>query len=325
MSAPLLVARDLWRITAPLPWRPRSVHAYLARLANGRWLLVDGGADTEAGWATLDAGVREVAGGWEAVSTLVVTHMHLDHVGLAPRSLAASGATLAMHRLDAERLAGAAQRPEEEIDFRRRILRESGAPAELWRWADAMGEPPSPPPPVEVLLEGEMGALPGASGWRWLWTPGHTAGHISLLREEDGVLIAGDAVLPTITPTLGVNRQRPDPVGDYLDALARVEGSAPAVALPGHGEPIRPPGPRLAELRAEAEAEAAAVLAALEPDGSTAAEAAARRYAGRELPVAMRLQALRETLAHLHRLERLRAVTSAAEEEGAVRFTPARG
>ncbi len=62
------------------------------------------------------------------------------------------------------------------------------------------------------------------------------------------------------------------------------------------------------------------MLAALEPGGSTAAESAARRYAGRELPVSMRLQALRETLAHLHRLERLGGVAGATGEEGTVRF-----
>src|SRR5262249_21501064 len=37
------------------------------------------------------------------------------------------------------------------------------------------------------------GSVPGMPGWRWLHTPGHTAGHVSLFRDEDRVLIAGDA------------------------------------------------------------------------------------------------------------------------------------
>jgi glyoxylase-like metal-dependent hydrolase (beta-lactamase superfamily II) len=35
--------------------------------------------------------------------------------------------------------------------------------------------------------------LPGLPDWKWLHTPGHSPGHISVFRESDGVLIAGDA------------------------------------------------------------------------------------------------------------------------------------
>lgn len=38
------------------------------------------------------------------------------------------------------------------------------------------------------------GSVPGPSEWRWLHTPGHTAGHVSLFRERDGLLLAGDAL-----------------------------------------------------------------------------------------------------------------------------------
>lgn len=310
------VAPDLHRITTPLPWRPREVHAYLARLENG-FMLVDGGADTEAGWAALDAGVREVAGDWREVTLHVVTHMHLDHIGLAARVRDASGAPLAMGQLDAERVTGAFRDPEGEAVYRTRTLRESGAPERFQGWAASSTAAGKPPPPSDLLLDGEGGPLPGAPGWRWLWTPGHTAGHVSLLRR-DGVLVAGDAVLPNITPTLGVNPQRPDPVGDYLGALARLEHAEPQVSFGGHGPPVRPPRGRIAELRAATEAEGEAVFALLGHGPRTAWEAAAERYAGRTLPVSAELQALRETLAHLHRLAAAGRVRP--EGEAAVRF-----
>ena len=41
------------------------------------------------------------------------------------------------------------------------------------------------------------GTVPGMEGWRWLPTPGHSPGHISLFRESDRTLIAGDAVTTT--------------------------------------------------------------------------------------------------------------------------------
>jgi glyoxylase-like metal-dependent hydrolase (beta-lactamase superfamily II) len=43
-----------------------------------------------------------------------------------------------------------------------------------------------------VLIDNTMPHMPG---WRAVFTPGHTAGHISFFRDEDRVLIAGDAVI----------------------------------------------------------------------------------------------------------------------------------
>ncbi len=41
------------------------------------------------------------------------------------------------------------------------------------------------------------GSVPGASDWKWIHTPGHTEGHISLFREKDRVLIVGDTFSTT--------------------------------------------------------------------------------------------------------------------------------
>jgi glyoxylase-like metal-dependent hydrolase (beta-lactamase superfamily II) len=39
--------------------------------------------------------------------------------------------------------------------------------------------------------------VPGAPGWRWIPTPGHSPGHISLLRDSDRTIVAGDAFTTT--------------------------------------------------------------------------------------------------------------------------------
>jgi glyoxylase-like metal-dependent hydrolase (beta-lactamase superfamily II) len=266
-------------------------------------MLVDGGIGTEEAWAALEGGVAEAAGGWNGVCLHVVTHMHLDHVGLAARALRAAPAPLAMGALDAERMAFAAARPDDEAAYRADLLRRAGAPAEMVRAVEAArsgAEALAPPVTASVLFRGEGGEVPGAPGWRWVWTPGHTAGHVSLHRPADGVLIAGDAVLPRITPTLGVNRQRADPVGDYVAALERLEALAPVLILGGHGAPSGPQ--RIRELRAAAEAETEAVAACLEAGPATTWEVVGRRYPGRELAPSTRMLAIRETRAHLDRL-----------------------
>ncbi len=254
----LPVAPQVWRITTPMPHRPREVHAYLVRSAD-RWFLLDGGIDSPAAWEALDAGVREVAGDWRAVSLLVVSHMHMDHLGLVRRGLAASGAELAMGSLDAARAAHAAADPEEEAEYRDAVLHRTGGDEQLAALAGAP-RAASEFPPVRHPLPGPGGPLPGVPAWEYVWTPGHTAGHISLLRAGDRVLLAGDCVLPGITPTIGVNRQREDPVADQLDSLRRLADLDPSLSCGGHGEPVEYPAARIAELREETLAESARVL-----------------------------------------------------------------
>jgi glyoxylase-like metal-dependent hydrolase (beta-lactamase superfamily II) len=312
----------VWRITTPLPFRPPEVHAYLAALDGGGWMLVDGGLNTDAAWDALDAGVRSVAGGWEAIRIHVVTHMHMDHVGLAARVRERSGAAVWMGRLDAERMAHAAAHPDDEAEYRASLLRRCGAPDEMVRTVEEMrrgAEPFAPAVVVDGTLDGDEGEVPGADAWRFAWTPGHTAGHVSLFRPADGVLIAGDAVLPRITPTLGVNRQRRDPVGDYAAALDRLEALAPSLVLPGHGRPPEDGVGRIRELRAAADAETDTVAALLDGDGRTCWEVVDARYPGREMPPSTRMLALRETLAHLDRLA-VAGRAAVRDEDGAARF-----
>lgn len=319
------VAPGVRRITTPLPFRPRSVHAYLVEAAGG-WLLVDGGANTGEAWAALDAGVREAAGGWDRVVAHLVTHMHVDHVGLVERVRAASGAPLLMGSLDAERAAHAHAHPEEEAEYRSALLRRCGAPAELRRGIEASRgqlNPLSAHLPADVPLAGEGGVLAAAPEWRWVWTPGHTAGHVSLFRAGDGVLVAGDAVLPRVTPTLGVNRQRPDPVTDYLAALDRLAALGVRRVLPGHGEVLADgaAAERIAELRRAAEDETEAVAALVAEGPCTAWEAARRRHPHPEYPPSVLMHALRETLAHLDRGVRAGRVREAEREDGVAEFS----
>ncbi|HEX6042267.1 MBL fold metallo-hydrolase [Longimicrobium sp.] len=320
------VAPRLWRITTPMPARPPEVHAYLAALDGGGWMLVDGGLNTGAAWSALEAGVRAAAGGWKDVRVHVVTHMHMDHVGLAARVRERSGAAVWMGRLDAERMAHAAAHPDDEADYRAGLLGRCGAPAEMLRTVEEArrgAEPLAPPVTVDGTLDGDAGDIPGAPGWRFAWTPGHTAGHVSLFRPGDRVLIAGDAVLPRITPTLGVNRQRTDPVGDYALALDRLEALSPALVLPGHGRPPEDGVARIRELRTAADGETDTIEALLHTDGRTCWQVVDARYPGREMPVGTRMLALRETLAHLDRLATARRATVRTDDEGAARFARA--
>jgi glyoxylase-like metal-dependent hydrolase (beta-lactamase superfamily II) len=96
------------------------------------------------------------------------------------------------------------------------------------------------------------GSVPLLDEWRWLHTPGHTAGHISLFRESDRTLIVGDAFCTTKPESfLAVASQKPELHGppayytsDWENARRSVElltTLQPRIAVPGHGLPIAGP------------------------------------------------------------------------------------
>jgi glyoxylase-like metal-dependent hydrolase (beta-lactamase superfamily II) len=85
-------------------------------------------------------------------------------------------------------------------------------------------------------------------GWRWVHTPGHTAGHVSLFRDADRALIVGDALSTTRQESfLAVATQRPELHGppayfttDWDAArgsIQRLAALQPAFIAPGHGQP----------------------------------------------------------------------------------------
>ena len=94
------------------------------------------------------------------------------------------------------------------------------------------------------------GAVPAMPGWRWIHTPGHAPGHVSLFRDDDRTLIAGDAFVTTKQESLySALTQRREVNGppayftqnwdDARDSLQRLVALRPAVAATGHGVPMR--------------------------------------------------------------------------------------
>jgi glyoxylase-like metal-dependent hydrolase (beta-lactamase superfamily II) len=95
----------------------------------------------------------------------------------------------------------------------------------------------------------EDGTVPGLAGWKWIHTPGHTPGHVSFFRENDRVLIAGDAFITVKQESLyQVMTQKQELNGppkyfttDWKLAEKSVQTLAalePSVAATGHGIPM---------------------------------------------------------------------------------------
>jgi glyoxylase-like metal-dependent hydrolase (beta-lactamase superfamily II) len=137
-------------------------------------------------------------------------------------------------------------------------------------------------------------------GWDVLHLPGHADGHLALLR--DGVLIAGDALLATISPNVGLYPDsRPDPLGDFLASLERIVELAPRVAFAGHGPPIEDPAGRARELIAHHDDRLEEARMALDGTPRTAYDVSIALFPDLLSP-SLRRFALAETKAHLEYL-----------------------
>ena len=118
--------------------------------------------------------------------------------------------------------------------------------------------------------------------------PGHTPGHYVFADRADGLLFAGDHVLPTITPSIGFTMPPPPhPLGDFMASLTKVRGLPDLRMLPAHG-PVAPSShARVDELLAHHEDRLSLSLAALASGPATGQDVA------RQLPWTRHEHALR--------------------------------
>lgn len=203
---------------------------------NGSWVLVDTGLPLSQG-KILKAAQAEY--GSRKPSAIVLTHGHFDHAGAALALSDEWNVPIYAHRLEMPYLTGQSDYPPQDptvggaIAFMSRFFPHSGY--DFGNRVQAIAE------------NGEIAELPH---WKILHTPGHTAGHISLWRESDRTLLAGDA-LTTMNLDSWVSQITeeqefcPPPAPfttDWQAARRSVELLAalePNVVGAGHGKPIK--------------------------------------------------------------------------------------
>jgi glyoxylase-like metal-dependent hydrolase (beta-lactamase superfamily II) len=159
------------------------------------------------------------------------------------------------------------------------------------------------PEPDRLIEDGELVDLPG---WavRAVWTPGHTPGHLCFHEERTGVLLAGDHVLPRISPNVSHHpRQLADPLRAFLDSLAKVGELAVDEVLPAHEYRFRGLPDRVADLRTHHEQRLGELLSLVRGrPGCTTVQLAERlswRRQWSDIVDFHRRAAIGETLSHL--------------------------
>ncbi len=152
---------------------------------NRNWVLIDTGVTgtksviTRAARARFGEDARPVA--------IILTHGHFDHVGTLEELAEEWTVPVYAHPIEHPYLNGKAAYPPGDPSVGGGLM--------------ATLSPFYPTRPVDVTRRlrplPDDHSVPGMPGWRWLHTPGHSPGHVSLWRDEDRALIAGDAFVTT--------------------------------------------------------------------------------------------------------------------------------
>nr|WP_263323211.1 MBL fold metallo-hydrolase [Neobacillus sp. Marseille-Q6967] len=204
----------------------------------------------QAGFVLIDTGMPKAAdeikemlaerfGENARPQAIVLTHGHFDHVGSLVELLEEWRVPVFAHELEIPYITGQKDYPPGDPSV------DSGLVAKI-----------SPMFPNHGINIGNQvqplpqdGTVPHMSGWKWIHTPGHTPGHISLFREQDRTLIVGDAFVTvkqeSLYKVLTQTKEISGPPRYYttdwnaaFESVKKLQALQPETAITGHGLPM---------------------------------------------------------------------------------------
>lgn len=156
---------------------------FIGHPSNQDWILVDAGLPY--GSKKIIANATERFGEGIKPKAVILTHGHFDHVGGLIDIIKEWKIPVYAHSLELPFLTGKQSYPDPDHTV------EGGLIAKI--------SSIFPTKPINlgdhVLAIPDHGEVPYLPDWRWVHTPGHSPGHIALFREQDGLLISGDALI----------------------------------------------------------------------------------------------------------------------------------
>jgi len=237
----------LHAIELPTPFGVGPVTVYLADAPGEPLTLVDTGPIHPPTWSALLAGLAALGYSPADLERIVLSHAHVDHVGLAADLADASGAEVLSHPWNVDRLSDVDADRDRTIAFYADLLHCAGVPGDMRAavsWATkGMQDFARPIGVAATLDEGQTLRLAGRD-WEVLHTPGHSAGLICLYEPQSRVLLSSDHLLadissnPVVEPPPPGQAERLCSLAAYRDSLRRVAAMEIALALPSHGPVI---------------------------------------------------------------------------------------
>ncbi len=236
------VAPGVHRIPLPLPMDGlRAVNVYAIETDDGL-TLIDGGWAIEEARSLLESSLASIERKVDEITHFLVTHVHRDHYTQAITVRREFGSHVSLGLGDKPTL-DLIFDDDLEHDPHPQMFRDAGAfdLAEQWYdWSKKMNPDQFIWGYPDTWLTEDHTIAVGERTIDAVSTPGHTQGHFVFADKGGGLLFAGDHVLPTITPSIGFEPVLAvQPLGDFLNSLAKVRALPDLLLLPAHG-PVAP-------------------------------------------------------------------------------------
>lgn len=309
------VFSSIFQLKIPLPSLPlKHLNVYLLKAKN-RNILVDTGLDCKKSFNSLISQLKKIEVKPENLTDILLTHFHIDHVGLVLRLKRFSPKIrVLLHRKEAS-MSRKASNFSRFLETIKLFHITNGMPKkfmdELAKNHPALTYSPIyreiSNSPVTLKNGGEF----TVEDYRFkvIWTPGHSPGHICLYEPKVGLLISGDHLLPTITPNIFPLTEDLNPLKDYLKSLEKVEKLKVNIVFPAHENIFMSFKDRISQLRRHHKQRSEEILRKLSHKKLSAYELASKiswnvNYGSWEnFPIFQKYLAVGETLAHLKFLE----------------------
>jgi glyoxylase-like metal-dependent hydrolase (beta-lactamase superfamily II) len=243
-----LAARaGIHRLAIPTPFLVGRVNCYL--IEDDPLTLVDTGPNSGKSLDELEQALAAHGHAIEELELIVITHQHMDHLGLLDILARRSGAEVAALHLLGPYLADFAQSATADDEFAEALMRAHGTPPDLaaalrsvgsaFRAFGSSGEVTRP------LHDGDTLELRDRS-FRVMHRPGHSPSDTIFWDEQHGLLLAGDHLLAHISSNPLISRPlcadaapgRPRALMSYIDSMRATRELPAELTLGGHGDPI---------------------------------------------------------------------------------------
>jgi glyoxylase-like metal-dependent hydrolase (beta-lactamase superfamily II) len=240
-------AGGIHALAVPTPFAVGRVNCYLVE--DDPLTLVDAGPNSGTSLTVLEAALAEHGRRVEDLERIVLTHQHIDHIGLAQILADRSGAEVVALDVLQPWLASYGKQIEADDAFAEELMLRNGIPREIaialravtasFRgWGASVTV-------TRTVAEGDVLDFAGRA-WRVHRRPGHSPSDTVFHDEAGGVLIGGDHLIKHISSNPLISRPLPgDPPTDrpralltYMASLRRTREMDLSVVLAGHGDPV---------------------------------------------------------------------------------------
>jgi glyoxylase-like metal-dependent hydrolase (beta-lactamase superfamily II) len=238
-------AAGVHRLSIPTPFAVGRVNCYL--VDDDPLTLVDAGPNSGTSLDELTKAVAAHGRSLEEIELVIVTHQHIDHLGLVGLVAARSGADVATIEHAVPMVEQFAAEMQADDEFAAATMLRHGITEDVVRALQSVSRAfrawGAPAKVTRVLRDGDELAFRDRS-WKVHWRPGHSPTDTVFEDAERRTLIAADHLLghissnPLLTRPLGGGSERPQALVTYLESLTKTRAMELDLVLPGHGDPV---------------------------------------------------------------------------------------